>query len=43
MERMKSAGLTIGPYASTPSWEGERFDVAWAIDVLREQNVGGSG
>ncbi len=27
--------MVIGPYIATPPWDGHRFDVVWAIDVLR--------
>ena len=36
---LAAAGIAIGPYTSTPHWDGEPFDVAWAIDVLRESST----
>jgi hypothetical protein len=33
--RLIAAGIVIGPQTSRPNWCGERFDVGWAIDVLR--------
>jgi len=34
---MAAAGVTIGPHTTTPLWYGERLDVGWAIDVLRDR------
>jgi hypothetical protein len=34
-ERMNAAGLSVAPYTPTAAWHGERFDVGWAVDVLR--------
>ena len=34
--RLAAAGVTIGPYTATPVWYGDRLDVGWAIDVLRD-------
>jgi len=34
--RLAAAGITIGPKTCQPSWYGERFDVGYAIDVLRQ-------
>jgi hypothetical protein len=33
--RLAAAGVTIGPHTTTPCWDGEPFDLGWAIDVLR--------
>jgi len=30
----EAAGLELDPHTSTPLWQGERLDVAYAIDVL---------
>jgi 5-methylcytosine-specific restriction endonuclease McrA len=32
--RHEAQGLGIHPRTACPSWQGERFDVVWAIDVL---------
>jgi hypothetical protein len=37
--RRAAAGIRIGPRTATPDWFGERLDLAWAIDVLRERPV----
>jgi hypothetical protein len=29
-----AAGVTVGPRTATPTWQGERLDVRYAIDVL---------
>jgi hypothetical protein len=34
--RLARAGIVIGPTTSRPVWGGERFDVGWAIEVLRQ-------
>jgi len=39
-ERLAAAGLTVGPYTTTPLWDGHPFDVGWALDVLRGHPVG---
>jgi 5-methylcytosine-specific restriction endonuclease McrA len=31
----EAAGLRLHPRTAFPGWHGERFDVVWAIDVLR--------
>ena len=35
--RLAAAGIAIGPHTTTPVWHGERLDVGWAIDVLRDR------
>jgi hypothetical protein len=30
----EAAGLELEPHTATPLWQGERLDVAYAIDVL---------
>jgi hypothetical protein len=37
--RLASAGISIGPHTATPHWSGERFDVGWAIAVLRGRST----
>jgi 5-methylcytosine-specific restriction endonuclease McrA len=32
--RHDAEGLVLHPRTATPDWQGERFDVSWAIDVL---------
>jgi hypothetical protein len=32
--RNNALGVTIDPHTATPSWMGERVDLAYAIDVL---------
>jgi hypothetical protein len=32
--RHQSDGLNVHAHTATPSWQGERLDVGWAIDVL---------
>jgi hypothetical protein len=34
---LAAAGLAIGPYTATPVWYGERLDLGWAIDVIRDR------
>jgi len=34
--RLAAVGLVIGPRTSQPQWYGERFDVGYALDVLRQ-------
>jgi hypothetical protein len=29
-----AAGVSVGPRTATPTWQGERLDVRYAIDVL---------
>ena len=29
-----AAGVAVGPRTATPTWQGERLDVRYAIDVL---------
>ena len=29
-----AAGVSVGPRTATPTWQGERLDVGYAIDVL---------
>ncbi|MPY89123.1 MAG: DUF222 domain-containing protein [Luteitalea sp.] len=38
--RLAAAGMRIGPHTATPDWDGERFDVRWAIDVLWDRQGG---
>ena len=38
--RLAAARITIGPDTATPAWDGQPFDVGWAIDVLRGRPVG---
>ncbi|MPY91261.1 MAG: hypothetical protein GEU99_25540, partial [Luteitalea sp.] len=38
--RLAAAGIWIGPHTATPDWHGERLDVGWALDVLRDRPVG---
>jgi hypothetical protein len=28
------AGIVVGPRTATPTWQGERLNVGYAIDVL---------
>jgi hypothetical protein len=35
IKRLAAAGTVLGPSTTTPCWDGGRFDVVWAIDVLR--------
>ena len=34
--RLAASGIVVGPRTGLPLWYGERFDVGWAIDVLRQ-------
>jgi hypothetical protein len=36
-ERLTSAGIVIGPRTGWPQWYGERFNVGYALDVLRQE------
>lgn len=38
-DRLTSAGIVIGPKTALPYWHGERFNVGWAIDVLRQDEA----
>ena len=38
--RLAAAGIGIGPHTATPEWYGERLDVAAALDVLWEPQIG---
>jgi hypothetical protein len=33
-------GLELHPHTATPSWQGERLDVGYAIDVLHPRATG---
>jgi hypothetical protein len=35
--RHQAEGLTLSPQTARPLWRGERFDLGYAIDVLRPQ------
>ncbi|MPY86948.1 MAG: DUF222 domain-containing protein [Luteitalea sp.] len=35
--RLAAADIQIGPHTATPEWYGERLDVGWTIDVLRDR------
>lgn len=37
---LRAAGVMIGPPAATPVWHGERLNIGWAVDVLRDQPAG---
>ncbi|MPZ17368.1 MAG: DUF222 domain-containing protein [Luteitalea sp.] len=37
--RLMAAGIRIGPRTATPDWFGERLDLAYALDVLRDRPV----
>jgi hypothetical protein len=39
--RLSAAGITIGPYTATPVSYGERLDLGWTIDVLRDREFRG--
>ena len=39
--REQQGGLRIGARTETPSWQGERLDVGYAISVLHPRAVGG--
>jgi hypothetical protein len=38
---LSAAGITIGPYTATPVSYGERLDLGWTIDVLRDREFRG--
>jgi hypothetical protein len=35
--RLVAAGIRIGPRTATPDWFGERLDLYYALDVLRDR------
>ena len=39
VERLKAAGISIGPHTATPEWYGESLNVSAALDVLWEPPV----
>ncbi|MGH9160201.1 MAG: HNH endonuclease signature motif containing protein [Vicinamibacteraceae bacterium] len=39
--RLTAAGIRIGPRTATPDWFGERLDLHYALDVLRDRPNGG--
>jgi hypothetical protein len=37
--RLTAAGIRVGPHTATPDWFGDRLDLAYALDVLRDHPV----